>query len=130
MSTQNNWTLREILIVAALGAAFGVLYLAWVQVWLIAQAIFGPVTTELGLGSARGVSLSEAREAAEALRRALRDGTDPRSARLKPTMPSFGEFADTYVETMKSAWRSAKHARQWETTLAEYAAPLREKLID
>ena len=50
MSAQNNWTLREILIVAALGAAFGVLYLAWVQVWLIAQAIFGPVTMDVVMG--------------------------------------------------------------------------------
>ena len=45
-----SWTLREILIVAVLGAAFGVLYLAWVQVWLIAQAIFGPVTMDVVMG--------------------------------------------------------------------------------
>ncbi len=32
------WTLRETLIVAVLGAVFGVLYLGWVQVWLIVQA--------------------------------------------------------------------------------------------
>ena len=46
----NSWTLREILIVAVLGAAFGVLYLAWVQIWLIAQAIFGPVTMDVVMG--------------------------------------------------------------------------------
>ena len=45
-----SWTLREILIVAVLGAAFGVLYLAWVQIWLIAQAIFGPVTMDVVMG--------------------------------------------------------------------------------
>src|SRR5262245_51486242 len=87
-------------------------------------------TTELGMGSARDVPLSKAREAAEVLRQVLRDGKDPRSARLKPTVPNFGEFADTYVKTMKSAWRSVKHAKQWETTLAEYAAALRDKPID
>lgn len=47
---QYGWTLREILIVAVLGAVFGVLYLAWVQVWLIAQAIFGPVTMDVVMG--------------------------------------------------------------------------------
>ena len=45
-----SWTLREILIVAVLGAAFGVLYLAWVQIWLITQAIFGPVTMDVVMG--------------------------------------------------------------------------------
>ena len=49
-ATSSSWTLREILIVAVLGAAFGVLYLAWVQVWLIAQAIFGPVTMDVVMG--------------------------------------------------------------------------------
>ncbi len=50
MNDKYSWTLREILIVAVLGAVFGVLYLAWVQVWLIAQAIFGPVTMDVVMG--------------------------------------------------------------------------------
>jgi len=50
MNDQYNWTLREILIVAVLGAVFGVLYLAWVQVWLVAQALFGPVTMDVVMG--------------------------------------------------------------------------------
>lgn len=48
--TDRGWTLRELLIVAVLGAVFGVLYLAWVQVWLIAQAVFGPVTMDVVMG--------------------------------------------------------------------------------
>jgi energy-coupling factor transport system substrate-specific component len=50
MDNRYAWTLREILIVTVLGAVFGVLYLAWVQVWLIAQAIFGPVTMDVVMG--------------------------------------------------------------------------------
>jgi energy-coupling factor transport system substrate-specific component len=50
MNTQNSWTLREILIVAAIGATFGFLYLGWVQVWLIGQALFGPVTMDVMMG--------------------------------------------------------------------------------
>ena len=49
MDTSNRWTLREILIVAVLGAVFAVLYLGWVQVWLIAQAIFA-VTMDVVMG--------------------------------------------------------------------------------
>ena len=33
-----------------LGAVFGVLYLGWVQVWLVLQAIFGPVTMDVVMG--------------------------------------------------------------------------------
>jgi energy-coupling factor transport system substrate-specific component len=50
MHDQYSWTLRETLIVAVLGAVFGVLYLGWVQIWLIAQAIFGPVTMDVVMG--------------------------------------------------------------------------------
>jgi energy-coupling factor transport system substrate-specific component len=50
MNPQNSWTLREILIVAAIGATFGFLYLGWVQVWLIGQALFGPVTMDVMMG--------------------------------------------------------------------------------
>jgi energy-coupling factor transport system substrate-specific component len=42
--------LREILIVTVLGAVFAVLYLGWVQIWLIAQAIFGSVTMDVVMG--------------------------------------------------------------------------------
>jgi energy-coupling factor transport system substrate-specific component len=45
-----RWTLRELLIVAVLGAVFGVLYLGWVQVWLIAQAVFGAITMDVVMG--------------------------------------------------------------------------------
>src|SRR5262245_61349494 len=50
MNSRFHWSLREILIVAVLGAVFGVLYLGWVQIWLIAQAIFGAVTMDVVMG--------------------------------------------------------------------------------
>lgn len=51
MSQDNSlWTLRETVIVAVLGAVFGALYLGWVQVWLILQAIFGAVTMDVVMG--------------------------------------------------------------------------------
>jgi len=50
MPQSHAWTLREILIAAVLGAVFAVLYLGWVQVWLVAQAAFGPVTMDVVMG--------------------------------------------------------------------------------
>lgn len=48
--TSPRWTQREILILAVIGAVFAVLYLGWVQVWLISQAVFGPVTMDIAMG--------------------------------------------------------------------------------
>lgn len=50
MNDKYAWTLRETLIIAVLGAVFGVLYLAWVQVWLVAQAAFGPLAMDVMMG--------------------------------------------------------------------------------
>jgi energy-coupling factor transport system permease protein len=50
MSGKRAWTLRETLIVTVLGTVFAVLYLGWVQVWLIAQAAFGSVTMDVVMG--------------------------------------------------------------------------------
>lgn len=50
MPDTSVWSLRETLIVAVLGTVFGVLYLGWVQVWLILQAVFGPLTMDIVMG--------------------------------------------------------------------------------
>jgi energy-coupling factor transport system permease protein len=45
-----KWSQREIVVVAAIGAVFGVVYLAWVQVWLLAQGLFGPIALDIVFG--------------------------------------------------------------------------------
>jgi energy-coupling factor transport system permease protein len=50
MTKEQSWTLRETLVVAVLGAVFAVLYIGWVQVWLVAQAAFGAVTMDVVMG--------------------------------------------------------------------------------
>jgi energy-coupling factor transport system substrate-specific component len=50
MTSTNSWTLRETLVVAVIGAVFAVLYLGWVQLWLIAQAAFGTLTMDVFMG--------------------------------------------------------------------------------
>jgi integrase len=81
--------------------------------------------TELGLGSARDVPLSRARELAARNRQALAQGQNPRSLKIEAATVTFGECADQLLESMRPAWRNEKHAAQWAMTLREYAAPLR-----
>ncbi len=103
---------------------------------------------ELGLGSANagvGISLSDARLKAAKLREQVRDGGNPaigkhaiRDVLAKggaapdstSTVPTFGSFADAYVERMRPSWRNEKHAAQWAMTLTKYCAPIREMRVD
>lgn len=45
-----RWTQREIVVVAAIGVFFGVVYLAWVQAWLVARALIGPISLDIFFG--------------------------------------------------------------------------------
>jgi energy-coupling factor transport system substrate-specific component len=45
-----RWRQREIVITATLGIVFGVLYLAWVQLWVVAQAALGPLALDILFG--------------------------------------------------------------------------------
>jgi integrase len=98
--------------------------------WIFMYARAGK-RTELGLGSARDLSLAKARAEATALRAVLASGGDPKVERLKEeSVPTFGESADAYVEAMRPSWRNAKHAAQWKMTLTKYAAPIRARPVD
>jgi energy-coupling factor transport system substrate-specific component len=46
----SSWNQREIVVVAAIGVVFGIVYLAWVQLWLIAQGLIGPLALDLFFG--------------------------------------------------------------------------------
>jgi integrase len=80
---------------------------------------------EMGLGSARLVSLARARELADAARQKLADGLDPISTRVRTgDSVTFDECARRLVEAHKAGWRNEKHAEQWASTLATYARPV------
>src|SRR5262245_35289008 len=49
-TTSPMWTQREMVVMAALGAVFGVFYLAWIQVWIVSQGLVGPLATDFLLG--------------------------------------------------------------------------------
>ena len=86
--------------------------------------------TEIGLGSARDITLARARELAAQARARLAEGISPKDARRPSGGSTFGECADRVIEAMRPSWRNSKHAAQWEMTLREYAAPLRRLPVD
>jgi len=87
---------------------------------------------EMGLGSAREVSLIEARARAAICRRLLRERIDPLGRRREleaaraapaPKSTTFKDAATRYINSHKSGWKNAKHAAQWTATLEAYAYP-------
>jgi integrase len=86
--------------------------------------------TEIGLGSARDVTLARARELASQARAKRAQGINPKDARRPSEGATFGECADRVIEAMRPSWRNSKHAAQWEMTLRDYAAPLRRLPVD
>jgi integrase len=79
---------------------------------------------EMGLGSARDVSLADARAAAAGARKALAAGLDPLQQRQPGEAPlTFAACAEKFIAANKAGWKSAKHAAQWAKTLKTYAYP-------
>ncbi len=92
---------------------------------------------EMGLGpygaGTGHVSIVAARKKADEIREILGRGGDPfadmeeRKAKVKPVM--FGDFADQYVQDMKSKWRGAKTEVSWRRSIETHAKPLRKMVI-
>src|SRR4051794_39440794 len=79
---------------------------------------------DYGLGSAKDISLAEAREKAREYRKQLRDGLDPLDAKRKAReIPTFRIAATAYHAEWKRRRRNAKHEAQWLSTLQAYAFP-------
>jgi integrase len=95
---------------------------------------------EQGLGTydadgKAGLTLAQAREAAETPRAALRAGLDPiedrdRKAREADAAQAavvvhiFEDVAAEHIAAHSPGWRNAKHRAQWTSTLATYAYPV------
>jgi Arm DNA-binding domain len=80
--------------------------------------------TEIGLGSARNVTLARARELAAQARAKLAERINPKEAKRQAVGATFGDCADRLIEAMRPSWRNERHASGWEMTLRVYAAPL------
>lgn len=95
-----------------------------------------PVTgkrREIGLGPLSLRGLAEARELAEAYRKQVASGIDPKDVRdaekaartaARPTVLTFQQAAEQCVATRQHEWKNAKHRHQWTATLKTYAYPM------
>ena len=82
---------------------------------------------EIGMGATHTRTLAAARDKAEQMRRSVSDGTDPADViRVKPDAMAmtFKGCALALIEAKRPGWRNAKHAKQWETTLEQFAYPV------
>jgi integrase len=92
--------------------------------WVLRVQIAGK-RRDIGLGSTKAVSLAEARQAADEMRRKLARGIDPVAERKqeKVVIPTFREAALLVHEEHKAGWKNGKHQAQWLSTLKSYAYP-------
>jgi integrase len=90
---------------------------------------------DMGLGTAgdKDVTLAEARDLAANARRLVRGGDDPIEARKAERLQkrldaakgmTFRQCAEAYVTAHWNGWRNARHAKQWPSTLEDYAHPV------
>jgi hypothetical protein len=88
---------------------------------------------EMGLGPLHTVPLAEARRKASQCRRFVIERIDPLEARKagqarealsKERSPTFSDCTVAYIKAHRASWKNAKHAAQWENTLATYCEPV------
>lgn len=94
---------------------------------------------DIGLGPAGtdGISLSQARDARDALRLKVKSGIDPLEERQRDAAQAlaaaqaaqvagmtFKAVAETYIGANEGSWRNDKHRQQWKNTLATYVYPV------
>lgn len=94
---------------------------------------------DVGLGPAGpdGISLSQARDARDALRLKVKAGTDPLEERQREAAEAlataqaahiagitFKAVAEAYIGANEGNWRNDKHRQQWKNTLATYVYPV------
>ena len=101
---------------------------SWVQ-----RIVIGGRRRDIGLGPYPAVSLARARAIAHDNRTAVAEGRDPvaekreareTARRPAPSIPTFAEAAARVIELRRPTWSNAKHAAQWESTLATYVHPV------
>jgi integrase len=110
------------------------------KAYFVFRYYFGGKEREMSLGAFPEVTLADALDRhAEERRRVKREKIDPLAAKRaakqaataqKAAIPTFGEMADSYIETHKTSWKNAKHVWQWEQTLGRPCAVIRDLPVD
>jgi integrase len=102
------------------------------------RALIGGKRRDMGLGRYPEVTLAMAHAKARDARELIRQGVDPierqqsaASALRASTVDAltFKECATAYIKAHRAGWKSAKHAQQWENTLAQHAHPVIGELL-
>src|SRR5262245_31192855 len=98
------------------------LYLQLPELSFISRLRFAGRRIEPGHGSARSVSLKDARAANEAARRKIAEGTNPVLARAlararASTSLTFLAAAQAFMPVIEAELKNAKSREQWRTTL-------------
>ena len=107
--------------------------------WVYRYMLKGKVR-DMGLGAAAGpeaISLSAARDKADALRMKVKGGVDPLAERHNEAANAlaaaqaaqiagitFKAVAEDYIAANQDGWRNAKHRQQWQNTLDTYVFPI------
>jgi integrase len=93
--------------------------------WMVRTVILGK-RCDIGLGSARLVSLAEAREEAVRIRRSARDGENPLAERRRAALvvPTFREAAETVHNAHAATFKNEKHKAQWLASLQADVFPV------
>src|SRR5438309_1942620 len=95
--------------------------------WIL-RSVVGAKRKDMGLGGFPDVSLAQARERAQAMRQAIREGRDPVAERLaakraliaaQQATLTFRTAAEHYREANEAGWKNAKHRAQVRSTLAK-----------
>lgn len=97
------------------------------QSWVLRIQVDGK-RRDIGLGSTTRVTLKEARDKADELRRMYQRGLDPlakrRAAKLAAiVIPTFRDAAIAAHGEHKDGWRNVKHRADWLSSLERYAYP-------
>ncbi|KDA00947.1 tyrosine-type recombinase/integrase [Hyphomonas oceanitis] len=97
------------------------------RAWMVRAQVNG-VRRDFGLGSAKDVTLAEARSKAAGIRKLYQSGVDPVAARRAALaalngIPTFAAAAEIVHEEHTKGWRNAKHEAQWISSLKAYAFP-------
>ena len=104
--------------------------------WVL-RVVVGIKRRDIGLGGFPDVTMAGAREAARAAREKIAAGIDPveerRAAKnalmlAQSSAKTFEQCAAAYLAEREAGWKNAKHAAQWQSTLATYAYPVIGKL--
>jgi integrase len=82
---------------------------------------------QMGLGALLTTTLAEARQEADAARRAVARGINPIDARRLAHVGgnTFGAVADDLIKSIQTEWKNEKHRYQWTQSLEVDAAALR-----